>query len=231
MKTTFADFNHPSTFIPEIEKQNLIEEYLEAFVPKICCLEGYWSQDMTDTFSLNPCLKAIGWMLEKKVRGAHRHISSVQELDYYVKFPDGLVHKDPYLAGIDCFYLAAHGKPGGLKTYTSDIESEELISAFSWLHQGFNIVFFGACEIFAGEEGKRFAMEFLRKTGTVAVLGYSEETTFVDGLVIETLFLTRFFETEGNKFEQLQEIFNGVVRDYPRAMDCGFEMYLNENNS
>jgi len=229
MITTFQDYNQtiPTNQLNP-EQENIVQEYMESFTPKICCLESYWNLNMTDSFSVKPFLKAIGWMLEKKIIIAHRMISSGQDLEYYVKYPNGLIYQDPRLAGIDCFYLTGHGKPGGLTSSVMDIESEELISAFTGIDRCFNIVYFSSCEVFSGAEGKQFAKEFLKKTGVAAVLGYTELTPFIDGMVIDTLFLTRFFDTTGNKFEQLQEIYDSVVLDYPRSLDCGFSLFLNE---
>ena len=230
MITTFAGYNQNITDYPNPEQNNLIADYFESYKPKICCLESYWSQGMTNTLSMKPFLKAIGWMLEKDIIVAHRMIDSGQGLAYYTKFPNGIIWKGPQLAGIDVFYLASHGKPGGLKTPVSEIDSEELISAFNGLDQYNNIVFFGGCEVFAGEEGRKFATEFLRRTKTVAVVGYTEDVSYLDSLLIDTLFISRFFETSGNPFEQLQSIYDSVVKDYPRTKSCGFSIFLNKDN-
>jgi hypothetical protein len=229
MITTFEDFNQdPAILNIDNEQESIIQEYLESFRPKICCLESYWGKGMTDVFSIKPFVKSIGWLLEKDIVFVHRMISSGLDLAHYVKYPEGIIWQDPNLAGIDCFYLASHGKPGGLLTSVKAVESEELIAVFNGLNRYNNFVFFAACEVFAGEQGKRFAQEFLRRAGTVAVVGYSAQTSFIDGLVIDTLFLARFFETEGNKFDQLQYMYEGVLQDYPRAKECGFSLYINK---
>jgi hypothetical protein len=191
MIPTFKEYNDnpPPQLTPE--QQAIIDEYLESFTPKICCLESYWSTGMTDPLSVKPFIKAIGLMIEKEI-------------------------------------VVAHGKPGGLKTSVKDIESEELIKAFNGLERYYNIVYFSGREILGGPEGKEFTRSFLEKTGTVAVVGYTEMNHWVDSMVIDTLFLSRFFEVNGNQFAQLQKIYDSVVRDYPRAERCGFSMFLNE---
>ena len=230
MITTFEDFNQdPAILNIDNEKESIIQEYLQSYRPKICCLESYWGKGMTDVFSIKPFVKSIGWLLEKDIVCVHRMISSGLDLAHYVKYPEGIIWQDPNLAGIDCFYLAAHGKPGGLFTSVKDIESEELIDAFNGLNRYNNFVFFGACDVLAGEEGKLFAQEFLRRTGTVAVVGYSAQTSFIDGLIIDTLFLSSFFDAKGNKFDQLQYMYEGVKKDYPRAQVCGFSIFINED--
>jgi len=84
----------------------------------------------------------------------------------------------------------------------------------------------------AGEKGNAFAKEFIQKTGTVAVIIYSELVGWVDSLLIHTLFLSRFFSTDGNKFERVQEIYASVITDYPRAKDsCGFSLFLNKDQN
>jgi len=228
MITTFYGFNDNQTNLLNPEPETILSEYMESFTPKICILEAYWNDNMTDSFSVKPYLQAIGWMLEKEIVIAHRTIATGSDLDHYVKYPDGIVWKDSKMAGIDVFYLAAHGAPGILKTFVADIESSELISAFSGVDRCFNIVYFSSCEVFNGAEGKQFAKEFLRKTGVAAVIGYTEMTSFIDGMIIDTLFLSRFFDTDGNRFDKLQEIYDSVIQDYPRAKECGFSIFINE---
>ena len=186
---------------------------------------------MTDPLSVNPFLNAIGWMIEKEIVVAHRFIDSGAGLSYYTKYPDGLIWQDPKLAGIDLFYIAVHGKPGGLLTQVSEIDSAELISAFNGLDHYNNIVYFAGCDVLGGEKGKEFAKEFLKKTGTVAVIGYTSTIHWVDSIVIDTLFLSRFFSATGNQFEQLQAIFDSIINDYPKAKECGFSLFLNKDQN
>lgn len=182
---------------------------------------------MTNPMSVKPFIKAIGWMLQKEILVAHRMVESGEGLAYYTKFPDGVIWKESSLP--DVFYISMHGKPGGLRPTVKDINSSELISAFNGLGRYNNIVLFGACEVFSGEVGKQFAAEFLRKTKTNAVIGYANFVSYIDSLIIDTLFLSRFLDSEGNPFEQLQSIYDSVIRDYPRAMDCGFSIFLRED--
>jgi len=230
MITNFADYSQNSSQELTLEQKALINEYLESFTPKICCFEGYWSKVMTDPLSVKPFLKAIGWMIEKEIVVAHRYIDNPKSLSYYTHYPEGIIWQDPYLAGIDVFYLAAHGKIGGLKTLVTPTESEDLFTAFNGLDQYNNIVYFSGCGVLAGEKGALFAKEFLRRTGTVAVVGYAEMTTWIDSLVIDTLFLSRFFDGDGNPYSQLQKIYDSILRDYPKSMECGFSLFLNEKD-
>jgi hypothetical protein len=228
MITTFKEYNaNPPTPLTH-EQQELINEYLESFRPKICCLESYRSENMTDSFSVKPFLKAIGWMIEKDIVVTHRMISDGKDLAHYVKYPDGIIWNDPYLAGITCFYLASNGKPGGLKSSVKDIVSDELIKAFIGLERHFNIVYFTGCEILGGSEGKEFVEAFLEKTGTVAVVGYTEISSWIDSMVIDTMFLSRFFEENDDRFAHLQKVYDSVIRDYRMAKDCGFSLFLNK---
>lgn len=158
----------------------------------------------------------------------HRFISSGQDLEYYVKYPDGIIWKDPHLAGIDVFYLATHGKPGGLITNVKDLESEELIQAFNGLDRYFNIVYFSGCEVLGGKKGQTFVKEFLKKTGTIAVVGYTEKTYWVDSIIIDTLFLSRFLGLKNNRFAQIQKVYDSVIRNFRKAKKCGFKLFLNE---
>jgi hypothetical protein len=45
MITTFSDYSqNPNTPLNN-EQEALIEEYLRTYIPKIYCLESYWSQN------------------------------------------------------------------------------------------------------------------------------------------------------------------------------------------
>jgi hypothetical protein len=114
MITTFSDYSQNSNAPLNSEQEPIIAEYLESYTPKICCLESYWSQSMTDPLSVKPFLKAIGWMIEKEIMVTHRMIDSGAGLSYYTKYPDGLIWQDLNLVGIDLFYLALHKKPGDI---------------------------------------------------------------------------------------------------------------------
>jgi len=53
MITTFEDFNQdPAILNIDNEQESIIQEYLQSFRPKICCLESYWEIGMTDVFSI-----------------------------------------------------------------------------------------------------------------------------------------------------------------------------------
>jgi hypothetical protein len=228
MITTFEDYSPNPITLPDDEAEDLINEYLLSATPKICCLEAYWSAGMIEDLSVKPFLKSIPLMIEKEIVVMHRFISSSQDLAFYVQSPDGIIYQDPRLAGIDVFYLAMHGNPGVLNTPITEIKSEELISIFHGLASSFNIVYFGGCDVFAGEKGKHFAQDFLSQTGTVAVVGYSEPMSWIDSLLIDTLFISRFFDIPGNPFEHVQMVYNSVIRDYPLAKRCGFSLFIHE---
>ena len=102
-----------------------------------------------------------------------------------------------------------------------------MIACFNGLDQHYNIVYFGGCEVLGGEKGNQFAEDFIEQTGTVTVLGYSEKISYLDSLIIDTLYSSKFFAVDRNPFEHLQEIYDTVLIEYPRAKVCGFKFYLN----
>lgn len=141
----------------------------------IFCLENDWSHDLRDTSTVEPILHLLSQTLYG-VRYIHRNISTVDGLEHYLaKWSQKSYGDFPIL------YLAFHGSGGGYLNLGSGRRSREL--PLDWLENrlldrcGRRIIFIAACSTL-DVNGNRLN-SFLRRTGALAVCGY---TGFVDWL-------------------------------------------------
>lgn len=194
----------------------------------LLCLEAYWNMKLGDDLSIQPWLDSLSGMIEKKFQVLHRRIDSIAALNAYTNYPDGAIFKNQFPEeNIQIIFLAMHGQPGKLMTVTEDIDSLQLINAFKNYGRISNkLIFFGSCSVFEGAAGQEFAREFIEKTGVHSIVGFSQRVRWVDSLVINMLFLARFF-ADNDPFNNLQKIYKSVVDEYLPATGCGFSLFMN----
>jgi hypothetical protein len=184
------------------------------------CLETYWNERLFQSFSVKPFLEAMAPLLQPPLQVAHRFVESAPGLAYYARRPGGVMWRQAELFDAPVFYLAFHGKPGTVISLTGDIGAQPLIEAFEGYGGYRNIVYFAACSILRGVRGRRFAREFLKKTGVRAIVGYTTRVDWMASLVADMLFLNRFYR-DPSPWRNLARIFSSVQRDYPRARRLG----------
>jgi len=192
----------------------------------IVCLEAYFSANIFNDFTVKPYIQQLSWIVEEKIDVAHRFIDCGLGLRYYIN----VLMQDQIFAPV--VYLAMHGKPyGNIEvSYETDINPEELCEAFKGFGTYPVLVYFSSCDLFRGEKGKEFAQEFLKISGAVAVAGYKKEVSFIDSLIIDTMFLSRFYTVQ-DPFGNLSQIYESVKKDYRLANDySGFSLFLNGNH-
>ena len=199
---------------------------------KMMILESNWEEeDSFNTISVYPFLSNIGNVLGNKFRieVGHRHFDSVRGLKFYLQYPSGKIWSDPNCFGISVFYIAAHGGTASIRPTLEIIRRDGLIGS---LKGGFEtypcILFISGCGVFGGEEGNNFGMDLLGSSGARAVLGYeSSEIGFLHSLMIDMLFLSKFFGIEyEDPFTRLKDIFDFTVENFKPAKDMGFKMFL-----
>jgi hypothetical protein len=196
--------------------------------PKLVCLETYWNEKLFESFSVKPFFDAMAPLLRPPLMVAHRFVESEAGLAYYTRRPGGVMWRHAELFDAPVFYLAFHGKPGAVISLTGNIGAQPLIEAFEGYGRGYrNLVYFAACSMLRGAQGKRFAREFMRKTGVRAVIGYTTRVDWMASLVADLLFLHRFY-SHPSPWRNLRRIFNSVRRDYPRARALGHLLVTRE---
>lgn len=196
---------------------------------KIVVLETYWGNHNARLFqntSVRPFLDALSTQLHPPLQVAHRFVESLAQLSYYVSYPDGLCWRDREVSDAPIFYLSFHGSPGGLISSLETVEGRALYDSFrGWGGQHAKLVHFGACSVFAGEAGHRFAREFLAASGCHAVLGYTTDIDWMDSMMTDLLFLRRFFSSP-DPWKNLADIHAGVLADFAPAKRLGYELHL-----
>lgn len=151
---------------------------------------------------------------------AHRFVESEAGLAYYARRPDGLMWRRKELFDTPVYYLAFHGRPGGVNPLLGRIEADALCEAFANYGGYTNLAYFACCNVLRGEKGRRFARNFLRISGMRAVIGYATTVDWMESLVADMLFLHRFYR-DPSPWRNLKQIFRSVQRDYPRARRLG----------
>jgi hypothetical protein len=109
-----------------------------------------------------------------------------------------------------------------VKSVLGRIGAQRLCEAFAGYGDGGykNLVYFAACNVLRGAEGRRFAAQFLKTTGVRAVIGYTTTVDWMASLVADMLFLQRFY-SDPSPWRNLRRIFASVQRDFPRARRLG----------
>jgi hypothetical protein len=196
---------------------------------KILCLETYWGDHDVRLFrdrSVLPFLAALAAQFEPPLRVAHRFVDSLSQLGHYTARPEGLLWRDPDAFDVPVFYLSFHGAPGALRSARERIEADALCRTFEgWGRQYDNLLHFGACRIFSGAAGGKFAADFLRVSGCRAVLGYTEDIDWTESMLTDLLFLRRFF-SDADPWRNIRRIHRSVLEDFAPARRLGFELHL-----
>jgi len=195
---------------------------------KLVCLETYWNEKLFESYSVKPFFEDLAPLVSPPLKVAHRFVESAQGLAYYARRPDGVMWRQADLFDAPVYYLAFHGKPGTVISLTGDIGAEPIMEAFAGYGRGYrNLVYFAACSVLRGVQGKRFAKAFLKKTGVRAVIGYTTRVDWMASLVADLLFLHRFYR-DPSPWRNLRRIFRSVQRDYPRARRLGHLLITRE---
>jgi hypothetical protein len=176
---------------------------------------------MFQTFSVKGFFEAMAPLVHPPLTVAHRFVESESGLEYYTR-RGGVLWRQRELFDTPVFYLAFHGAPGAVKSVLGRIGAERLCDAFSgYGDNGYrNLVYFAACNVLRGQEGRRFARDFLKATGVKAIVGYTTTVDWMASLVADMLFLHRFY-SDPSPWRNLSRIFASVQRDYPRARRLG----------
>ncbi len=195
---------------------------------KIVCFETYWGDHDTRLFqntSVLPFLQALASQLSPPLEIAHRFVESAAHLSSYTAYPEGLLWQDPHVFDVPVYYLSFHGSPGELRSSLEHVAGGLLCQSFEgWGTKYPNLVHFGACSVFAGDEGERFAREFLAASCCRAITGYSSDVDWMDSMMTDLLFLKRFF-SDADPWKNITAIHESVLADFAPARSLGFRLY------
>ncbi len=191
---------------------------------KLVCLESYWTNQLFIEKTVKPFLDGLNPLLRNSLAIAHRHIESMAGLKFYTQYPEGLLWKDPLSWDTPLFYLAFHGRPGTIGTVLDAVGPNLLCEAFEGYGGYKTIIYFGACSVFKGQKGRKFADDFLQSSKVNAIVGYTEDVDWMDSMIIDMLFIQRFYN-DPDPWANLKDIFYSIVEDYKPAKKFGYIMF------
>ena len=211
-----------------------ISEYVTGFDRRMIIFESNWdTADIFNATSVYPFFSNITNIIDKQipVKVGLRHFDSGRGLSYYFNSESGKIWEDPNFWGTSVIYLAAHGYKTSLFPTIGAIDRDEIIEALTGFGQFPNIIFLSGCGLFEGKEGQDFGDQLLKASQSIAIFGYeSPNVGFLHSLVIELLFLTRFFGIkEEDPFRRVLDIYCSVLNDCKLAKDLGLTMFLKED--
>ncbi len=191
---------------------------------KLVCLESYWNERLFQTASVKGFFESMAPLLHPPLVVAHRFVESEGGLAHYAR-RGGVLWRQADAFDAPVFYLAFHGAPGAVRSVLGRIGAERLCEAFEgYGANGYrNLVYFAACNVLRGKEGRDFARTFLKATGVRAVIGYTTTVDWMASLVCDLLFLHRFY-ADPSPWRNLRRIFNSVRRDYPASRRLGYTL-------
>jgi len=196
---------------------------------KLVCLETYWGDHKTRLFhtpSVLPFFEGLARQLDPALRIAHRFMDSPAQFAAYTRRTKGLLWRDPETYDTPVYYLSFHGSPGKIHTALTRIGPAALCRAFAGWGKGYdNLVYFGACGVFRGERGEKFARQFLRTSGCRAVVGYSADIDWMDSMLADLLLLRRFY-IDPDPWRNLRKIHESVLADFAPARRLGHVLHL-----
>lgn len=200
-----------------------------ALPAKLVCLESYWDAKLFHEVSVKGFFDALRPLLTPPLQVAHRFVESRRGVAYYVRYPDGLLWKEPDAWNAPVYYLAFHGRPAGVTSVLDAIGAKTLCDAFrDYGSSGYdNLVYFGACSVLRGRKGRTFARSFLRASGCRAVVGYTTSVNWMTGVAADLLFLHRFY-SHPDPWNNLRALFASVQEDFRPARDLGHTLVLAE---
>ena len=194
---------------------------------KLVCLETYWGDHQARAFrapSVLPFFEGLGRLLEPPLAIAHRHVGTLSQLAAYTRRNEGVLWRDPEAFDAPVYYLSFHGSPGRIHTSLARLGPATLTRAFAgWGESYDNLVYFGACSVFAGKRGERFATDFLEASGCRAVLGYATDVDWMESMLADLLFLRRFY-ADRDPWRRLEAIHASVLEDFAPARRLGLRL-------
>lgn len=195
---------------------------------KLVCLETYWGDHQSRAFSapsVLPFFEGLARQLDPPLAIAHRHVGTLPQLAAYTKRREGMLWRDPEAFDAPVYYLSFHGSPGRIHTALTRLGPATLCKAFAgWGAAYDNLVYFGACSVFKGTAGERFAENFLAASRCRAVLGYAEDVDWMESMLADLLFLRRFYG-DRDPWRNLAAIHASVLEDFAPARRLGLRLF------
>ena len=152
----------------------------------IFCIEGMWDPDLRVSSSVEPLLDLLN--LNALLDYIHVDVATHEEFEFYIrKWMQKRYNRYPIL------YVASHGSASEIQIG----EDAYSIDALAGLLEGKcanRFIMFSSCSTL--RIGKRVLLRFLRKTGALAVCGYSVEVDWLRSTAFELLLFSQIQKNE-----------------------------------
>jgi hypothetical protein len=188
---------------------------------KLVCLESSWNKRVFHAMSVKGFFEALQPLIHPPLKLAHRFVESAKHLAYYTRRPDGLLWTDQEGWDVPIFYLAFHGSPATVHSTLESIDAQLLCDAFQGYSGYRNLIYLSACNVLGEPLGRDFGEKLLRVSGSRAVIGYTANVDWMDGLIVDLLFLYRFY-TDKDPWHNLGRIFASLESDFQPARRMGY---------
>ncbi len=216
MITQYQDFtdNQPSKNQEKIKRKRMMMVF-----------ENYWNNSVLggiDNLSVKSYLTNIGNLCGEEVHVSHRFIDSKKSLSYYIG-ENGIMWNFPESLNFSLWYFGFHGVNTGIELPQEIITKDDILELFDGKFSNFpNVLYFSSCYLFEDDD---FGYSLLKKSGSQGIVGFSTEIPFSTGTIIDLLFLSSFFLCK-NPFDNLQYIYDEIIRDFPVSQrDYGFKLF------
>lgn len=177
----------------------------------IFCIEGVWNNDLKDKTSIRSALDFIEH--NGAVKHIHKNCSTPDQLEEWLK---EAVLKRYKQYGI--IYLAFHGHPGTLQVGKRKKMTLGEIAEVLQDKAEDKIIHFGSCSTLAISKWE--INRFIKKTGALAVSGYSCDIDFMPSTFLDILYF-QFCQ----RYSDMPLIHKDVKTFYgPMARQLGFKM-------
>ena len=225
MITLFNQFSKTEQEQEKEDLENIVEQYMGSFEPRLYHFEGYMNTNLYSSQSTKPFIENLSNLIGESVEVGHRYFESGEQLKYHLKWPKGTIWENPLTYGTSAIYISSHASKEGLELPLGLVTKNDLIGIFNKEFGNFdNILYFGCCNLF---EDDSFGWELLESSHSRGVLGFKNRIGFSVAMLTDLVFFSLFYlyAKKDNPFEHLKEIYEGVLEAFPVAKDLGFTLY------
>ena len=154
----------------------------------VFCLEGLWSNDLSDKSTVKPVLELLHQY--KKMKYIHRDCATIPEFEFYIK-----KWTQKGYTNYPILYLSFHGEEGAINFSGEEKITLDELSELLENKCKNKIVVFASCSTL--DIHGNSINSFIKKTGCLAVCGYRSDVDWVRATAFEML----MFDTmQENKF-------------------------------
>jgi uncharacterized protein DUF6642 len=188
----------------------------------VFCVEGFWYGDHRDKTSVYPILDLVNRYQNMPFR--HHRCATLEEFKFSIlRWKMKAFHKN-----FPLLYLAFHGDEGVIKIGKDSLSLDQLSELLGDKCKGV-VIYFGSCATLRVDD--RLLQSFMKKTHTVAILGYMKDVDWLTSAAFDmrllSFFLKHPFDSQGVK-----NIYEEILNDCRSSVkELDFRMVTNDKVS